>query len=295
MSKVIFSKDDLDSIIQEFVKRVFEKEQECSFDETYTITYGEIAENHANMQKLGNKTSEGLKLNDLKNVKKVMEKLGANCELINLNKYLPEDVHAEDAYILVVRKGVNYILKKKCADDMFEEHKKLKPDTKAFMRGQVKNKIARHNLCFSDFSQEADFENKKGTVIDFKDPQIELTNCIREELPYIFSSDGNKYEKVANLQAEGNYYYNEKCGIGFHGDSERMIVIAVRLGKTMCLHYQWFSRFKPIGDRCILNINHGDMYFMSEKATGNDWKKSSIITLRHAAGHKTYTTIKEKK
>jgi hypothetical protein len=290
MSKVTFSKSELNGVIQEFVKRVFERDQE-----TYTITYGEVAENHANMQKLGNKTSEGLTISDLRNVKKVMETLGAKCELIKLNRYLPEGVHAEDAYILVVRKGVNYILKKKCADDMFREHKKLKPDTKAFMRGQVKNKIARHNLCFSDFSQEADFENKKGTVIDFKDPQIELTNRIREKIPFIFSSKGEEYKKVSKLQAEGNYYYSEKCGIGFHGDSERMIVIAVRLGKTMCLHYQWFTKFKPIGDRCILNINHGDMYFMSEKATGNDWKKSSIVTLRHAAGSSIYTTIKTKK
>ena len=31
---------------------------------------------------------------------------------------------------------------------------------------------------------------------------------------------------------------------------------------------------------------------MSEKATGNDWKKSSILTLRHAAGCQKYLTIK---
>jgi hypothetical protein len=34
---------------------------------------------------------------------------------------------------------------------------------------------------------------------------------------------------------------------------------------------------------------------MSEKATGYDWRKSSIFTLRHAAGCAKYTTIKEKK
>ena len=27
---------------------------------------------------------------------------------------------------------------------------------------------------------------------------------------------------------------------------------------------------------------------MSEKATGNDWKKKNIYTLRHAAGSKKY-------
>ena len=39
----------------------------------------------------------------------------------------------------------------------------------------------------------------------------------------------------------------------------------------------------------------GDVYVMTEKAVGSDWKKSTILTLRHSAGCKKYTTIKEKK
>lgn len=33
-----------------------------------------------------------------------------------------------------------------------------------------------------------------------------------------------------------------------------------------------------------LNLHNGDMYIMSEKATGNDWKKRNTPTLRHSAG-----------
>ena len=73
-------------------------------------------------------------------------------------------------------------------------------------------------------------------------------------------------------------------GIGFHGDAERKVVIATRLGATIPLHYQWYTKSNPIGKRVELNINHGDIYVMSEKATGYDWKKSSLVTLRHAAG-----------
>jgi hypothetical protein len=35
-----------------------------------------------------------------------------------------------------------------------------------------------------------------------------------------------------------------------------------------------------------------DIYAMSEKATGFDWKKKTIVTLRHAAGCKKYLQIK---
>ena len=61
----------------------------------------------------------------------------------------------------------------------------------------------------------------------------------------------------------------------------------------MPMHFQWFYRHKPIGKRVILSLNHGDIYIMSEKAVGTDWKYSSFPTLRHAAGSSKYTTIEK--
>ena len=37
-----------------------------------------------------------------------------------------------------------------------------------------------------------------------------------------------------------NYHNAENCGVGFHGDDERRMVISVRLGQEMKLQYQWF-------------------------------------------------------
>ena len=34
-------------------------------------------------------------------------------------------------------------------------------------------------------------------------------------------------------------------------------------------------------------LNSGDVYIMSDKAVGFDWKRSSLLTLRHAAGKDT--------
>ena len=33
-----------------------------------------------------------------------------------------------------------------------------------------------------------------------------------------------------------------------------------------------------------INMKGGDIYIMSEKAVGQDWRKRNIYTLRHAAG-----------
>ena len=44
------------------------------------------------------------------------------------------------------------------------------------------------------------------------------------------------------------------------------------------------NSFRKLSAKFILN--NGDMYIMSEKTSGFDWRKRSIKTLRHAAGEK---------
>jgi hypothetical protein len=61
------------------------------------------------------------------------------------------------------------------------------------------------------------------------------------------------------------------------------------LGATIPLVYQWYIGGAKVGDAVILTLEHDDVYFMSEKATGNDWRNPDIATLRHAAGCSKYT------
>ena len=56
----------------------------------------------------------------------------------------------------------------------------------------------------------------------------------------------------------------------------------------MPMKFGWFYKWKMVGKSYKTIINGGDLYFMSEKAVGSDWKSSSIFTLRHAAGAKKY-------
>ena len=57
------------------------------------------------------------------------------------------------------------------------------------------------------------------------------------------------------------------------------------------MRWQWFHRGLPVGDPYDVSLRAGDVYIMAEKAVGADWRKSSIPTLRHAAGHKKYTSL----
>jgi hypothetical protein len=247
---------------------------------TITITFGDQAENHVGMQKLGNGLAPaGFSVGELKDAKKKFESAGCLCQLINLNQNLPAGTIADEAAILVIKNAVNTLLTPMAlsAKDLAIELIGLDWDKQAKMYGRVVNKRARYNLCFADSSQDPDIAAGKGTVIDFID--VSCTNKIRTILSQFLGY------KASDLVAEGNWYYDvSKCFLGFHGDVERKIVIAIRVGDSFPLHYQWYQNNQAVGKKETINLEGGDMYVMSEKATGFDWKKRKIFTLRHAAG-----------
>lgn len=231
-----------------------------------TLTFGDQAENHAGMEKIGALRDGGFTVDDLKYLDELYE---------DKSKYYS---FGESAGVLVISNLFD-------PDGLYQEQLKLSPDKKAYMRGRVVNKRARYNLCFAEYSQEPDYENKRGRVVNFAD--VPLLNRVRENLPVAFG------EVATNLMCEANYYYDvSKCGIGYHGDAERRIVIGLRLGnKSTPLHYQWFQDSKPIGDNIKIPLKVGDLYIMSEKAVGYDWKRRKVPTLRHATGCSKYTKI----
>ena len=48
--------------------------------------------------------------------------------------------------------------------------------------------------------------------------------------------------------------------------------------------YQWFFKLRTIGKLFLYTLSHADIYLMSHKSVGQDWKSSHTLTLRHAAG-----------
>jgi len=247
-----------------------------------SITFGDQAENHKGMQKIGTPAQQGMKVGDLSYIAESYIKQGIVCEHFDLTSVLSSiqemknKINSISASVLVIRNGLSSIFGI-THDDFLKEQLSLSYDSKAFMYGRVCNKKARWNLCFGDFDQDPNYQEEKGRVINFT--HLPYLDYIRKNLHLFFGP------KAYNLVAESNLYYDiENCGIGFHGDTERKIVICFRLGASIPLHYQWFLHHKPIGERIKLSLNPGDIYIMSEKAVGTDWKSSSFPTLRHAAG-----------
>ena len=245
--------------------------------QTFTLTFSESVENHAGMQIIGNKAVKGFDEEFVRNLAYTYEG-----ECIQL-----EEEGKPDACICIFKDGLRKIFDIN-PDDLYLEQHILKKDTKAFMYGRVVNKKARHNLCFADEDQNPEYEKGKGTIINFD--KVELLKELRMKFGNIFG------EQFKDLYAEGNYYYDiKKTYIGWHGDTERSKVVGIRLGADFPLHFRWYKKGKKVEDEEIqtFQLSHGDIYIMSNKATGNDWKKRSIEwTLRHSAGN--LKNIKEK-
>jgi len=252
---------------------------------TITLTFSECVENQKGMEMIGKKAEKGFTNKDLEKIKEKLNKEKYVCELINLNDEIKNEDDADEtekASLLIIRNAISF------ADELKKEQDTLDVDKKALMRKRVVNKKARYNLCFSDISQEPNYEKGKGRIYSFD--ELPFLKRLREEM---FSFLENK--KAENLKAEGNYYYDvNKCYIGWHGDTERSKVIGVRLGSSFPLSYNWYRKSKRVGNVISRVLNHGDMYIMSEKAVGNDWLKKNTLTLRHSAGILSLKELKEK-
>lgn len=245
-----------------------------------TITFCECGENHIGNQKIGQVAKEGFTYTDLQNIKDDLAQYSIKCELTNLGDYLPQEYGKIDTGVLIIRNGANIFVKP--PDLLWEELRNLTYDKHALMYGKVCQKHARHNLCFSDVDQTAKYEEGKGTIISFA--HIPYLSHMRNNLSILLGTKAN------NLVAEANYYYNvDKCGIGYHGDAERKIVVGLRLGKSFPLSYYWHMGKTRISQKIEFNLNHGDIYVMDEKTCGFDYKRKIVPTLRHAAGCDKYT------
>ena len=228
-------------------------------EKTITFTFGDAGENHTGMQMIGEKLGKGSGFNeeDLRRIKVEMEKKGKKCELVDLREIVDEEdvkecksrVGLNRAFVLIVRE----FLGKEEADALYEENEKLVWDKQYYCvrRKKVLNKHARHNLMYSDEEQLPEYESKKGRIVAWS--QVPELGKLKGAIKGLNEVSGGK---TSNLICEGNLYYKKGTGIGWHGDTERSKVVALRVGKSMSLCYKWWMRHKSRGKLFSVELNH---------------------------------------
>jgi hypothetical protein len=160
--------------------------------------------------------------------------------------------------------------------DVVTQYNYVDPETGLPIQIPSKKKVAEYAAWLQKYGSEEKVKYFKtikpqdvtSTVKAFSD--LPALNIIHKALPGVLGY------KADNLFAEGNHYYGPTSNINYHGDGERKKVVCLCLGRSTVLQYQWRA---PIPNNAVqqvpaatLQCHHGDIYIMSEKATGYDWK-----------------------
>jgi hypothetical protein len=137
----------------------------ADINETFSVTFGNAAENHKGMKIHGQDADRGLSHAELK----IVAEKYPNSRIIDLRTLLPIEKRAEadEAYLLIIENGVEQFGIDRA--ELLTELANLPYDTKALMYGRVCNKHARHNNTFGAEYIAPDIANGQGTVVAFRD------------------------------------------------------------------------------------------------------------------------------
>ena len=243
--------------------------------ESCAVTWSHVAESDRSAQSVGEKGT-ALDYEDLKDLQQHFP----DSEFIDMTSNGPSGF--VPAGVLVVR---NYF-----DNAIFHELLSVKPeyvDRHMWSYGKCKNKNARWNTNMTDAAAEGDIPNpdpkhRHSSQIPFR--EYPAANRARAKLTVLGEKAGLN---LSDLKMEVNYYF-PKGFIGRHGDIERNLVIGGSVG-TNDRVIQWCEYYHNQPGKIYQVVLHpGDMYIMCGKASGADWKKSSILTFRHCAGSQAY-------
>ncbi len=260
------------------------------FRPRYAITFGEVAIAHVGGAELRaeNDRRPGFTVAELAEVARRAD----GGELVRVSDALPPERRpGNEAAVLVLRGGARLLGAD--PDALLREQEGVAYDRKYWdprlspareERGSegALNKQARFNAVFGEAGRPHSPDYRLPTVTAFG--AVPRLAALRAALPALLGP------KAAGLNAEGNLYHRRESGIGFHGDSERRVVICLSLGGEMTLRYCWrlpgssAHPYPPVDIR----VGHGDVYVMSEKATGHDWRLRGSTRVVHAAGAPKY-------
>jgi len=290
--------------------------------ERFSLTCAPGGENHAGMEIIGRMpiSGEGFTAADMEGLHPYLQALNDySCfaVLMNLNELSGNDIiknksSDHQARVIILRDWVARVIGLDADKAIYEElaadewdaeyldknkyRTEIVDGVETRIRGRRMNKLARTNLCYvADREQEPAVMEGKGRIVDLKKKTMlfKAVETLKEQIANGLISIGSETKVEINV-VEGNRYYNlKKTGIGFLGDTERVMVICISIGcNNYPMRWQWFKDGMPLGSPIDIILNSGDVYIMSEKAVGSDWKLRSLYTVRHSAGAEKYISLK---
>lgn len=263
---------------------VVENILEKCFTPAITITLSENVLHFPGMQNFGQKSDFGFSNDELIKIYNLFPP--GTCEIINIKDILPTTLYdIPDAYILIIRKQfINY------ADEILKTMKSSEgsnsegiitgvnwDDNRIHNKKIVENRLFK-KLIFLDINEyyKLPFSNvdNRGTIYNIR--RIPPLFKLNEIFNSLFSIP---------LYVEGTCYYNiNECYTPMHQEKDRRRIINLHLGSSSILHFRWYHQTQQVSDLKNIQIDHGDLYIMTDITMGNIKDSKTKLFLKHSMG-----------
>ncbi len=224
------------------------------------------------------KIDKELSYNEIKSIFNIFVEINCDAKMYNLkdvkiNKNIPGKV--PDAYLLLIKDGVSLFYNK---DELFEEQKSLPKDTKVYIRNNLVSRISKHVLSFEEESKDPEYTLGIKKVLAFSESPI--LESFKNKIHHVLGENG----QGCDLKAKADYYFdNSECGTYFHGEDKEFL-FCIKLGNESILRYRWSCDCEQVTDNIDFRIEHGDIFIMFGKSTGDKYRQSNKLTLEFAEG-----------
>ena len=139
----------------------------------------------------------------------------------------------------------------------------------------VRNYLNRTDEIINELEEKEEFSFSK----DILETKRRLNKEIKRISKFI-----NKVVKFEPNLVEGKFLLNEKNKYSIRGFFYYNLVGFSIGDNKLPIKWQWYKNNIKTGKPFHSVLNNGDVYIMSKKASGKDWKERAPLTLRHLEG-----------
>uniref|UniRef100_A0A6C0BD42 Uncharacterized protein n=1 Tax=viral metagenome TaxID=1070528 RepID=A0A6C0BD42_9ZZZZ len=251
-------------------------------ESSFTLTFSDCIKSYLGSEVIGQKSSTGI---SNENILLIYQMFPNNCEIYNLKDMLPPTIRDfPDVLVLVIRNFINDIsnelLKVLTSNESLNDKyiTGISWDRFKYRGINLVETKQKYNLIFCDlqdgYKRDSDIINGVATIYNSLriQPLNYLENFIQSIIPGRYFIEGNCY------------YDNKKCYTSMCRDKERKKAIGIRLGCDFPLNFRWYHGTIQCSSTKSIILKHGDIFIMSELATGNMKEKITKLYLKHSEG-----------
>lgn len=105
-------------------------------------------------------------------------------------------------------------------------------------------------------------------------------HLLRKHVAYLFGSSPSDDIQATVRRFNPAYRLAGGEKRGYRGDAKQPVVACFCFGPPSILSFQWYHKSKPVDEPSVIELKNGSLCVLNRKASGFDWKRPSVYSLR---------------